>query len=113
MKNIYIDLVPPSFGQPEPLGIRVFSTLNSPGVLSTYLMVILSVAVSQPGWKGALCRRAGRDRVLALAGSHLVDRLALISMLFLLILPAKADCGNPQASCHLDYRERGWLVLSS
>jgi len=89
MKNIYIDLVPPSFGKPEPLGIRVFSTLNSPGVLSTFLMVILSVAVSQGGWKG-LCV-AGPVAVAFLLSQ---DRTAwigwLITMLLLLLLPAKA-----------------------
>ncbi len=89
MKNIYIDLVPPSFGQPEPLGIRVFSTLNSPGVLSTYLMVILSVAVSQSGWKG-LCVAAPVATALLLSQDRTSWIAWLISMLFLLILPAKA-----------------------
>jgi hypothetical protein len=93
MKNVYIDLVPPSFGQPEPLGIRVFSTLNSPGVLSTYLMVILSIAVSQGGWKG-LCV-AGPVAVSFLLSQ---DRSAwigwLITMVFLLLLPAKATAAT-------------------
>ena len=93
MKNIYIDLVPPSFGQPEPLAIRVFSTLNSPGVLSTYLMVILSIAVSQGGWKG-LCV-AGPVAISFLLSQ---DRTAwigwLITMLSLLLLPAKATAAT-------------------
>jgi hypothetical protein len=89
MKNIYIDLVPPSFGQPEPLGIRVFSTLNSPGVLSTYLMVILSIAVSQSGWKG-LCVAAPVAVSFLLSQDRTSWIAWLISMLFLLILPAKA-----------------------
>jgi O-Antigen ligase len=93
MKNIYIDLVPPSFGQPEPLGIRVFSTLNSPGVLSTYLMVILSVAVSQPGWKG-LCVAAPVATAFLLSQDRTSWIGWLISMLFLLILPAKATAAT-------------------
>jgi hypothetical protein len=89
MKNIYIDLVPPSFGQPEPLGIRVFSTMNSPGVLSTWLMVILSIAVSQPGWKG-LCVAAPVAAAFLLSQDRTSWIGWLISMLVLLILPAKA-----------------------
>jgi O-Antigen ligase len=92
MENIYINLVPPSFGQPEPLGIRVFSTLNSPGVLSTYLMVILSVAVSQPGWKGLF---VAAPAAMSLLLSQ--DRTSWISwaiaMVVLLILPARATAG--------------------
>lgn len=104
MENVYINLVPPSFGQPEPLGIRVFSTLNSPGVVSTYLMVILSVAVSQPGWKGLF--------VAAPAATSLLlsqDRTAWLSwalcMLVLLILPARSTAG-------LLRRRVIWIVAS-
>jgi hypothetical protein len=39
-----------SFGQPEPLGIRVFSTLNAPGPFSVVMMACLLVLFSVRGW---------------------------------------------------------------
>lgn len=39
-----------SFGQPEPLGIRVFSTLNAPGPFSVVMMACLLVLFSVGGW---------------------------------------------------------------
>lgn len=39
-----------SFGKPEPLGIRVFSTLNAPGPFSIVMMACLLVLFSVRGW---------------------------------------------------------------
>lgn len=39
-----------SFGKPEPLGIRVFSTLNAPGPFSVVMMACLLVLFSTRGW---------------------------------------------------------------
>ncbi|HMV47300.1 MAG TPA: O-antigen ligase domain-containing protein [Blastocatellia bacterium] len=39
-----------SFGKPEPLGIRVFSTLNAPGPFSVVMMACLLVLFSVRGW---------------------------------------------------------------
>lgn len=39
-----------SFGTPEPLGIRVFSTLNAPGPFSVVMMAALLVLFGSQGW---------------------------------------------------------------
>lgn len=46
-----------SFGQPEPMAIRVFSTLNAPGPFSVVMMACLLVLFSlqgRSGWRGWL-----------------------------------------------------------
>lgn len=39
-----------SFGQPEPMGIRVFGTLNAPGPFSVVMMACLLMLFSARGW---------------------------------------------------------------
>jgi hypothetical protein len=52
--NWMIDVDNPAFGTAEPLGIRVFSTLNSPIPFGIVMMVGLLILTNRRGWAGAL-----------------------------------------------------------
>jgi hypothetical protein len=52
--NWMINVDNPTFGTAEPLGIRVFSTLNSPLPFGIVMMVGLLILTNRRGWAGAL-----------------------------------------------------------
>ena len=52
LRNISINSIDPSFGQPTPMGIRVWSTLNAPGPFANVMMAgLLLLFVTSTVWK--------------------------------------------------------------
>jgi hypothetical protein len=50
LRQVTIGSLSPSFGHPEPLGIRVWSTMNSPGSFALFLSAFLIWLSRQEGW---------------------------------------------------------------